>query len=182
MMTRLPIVPSRLSAGMPGLAVPSQPSPASELYLVARVGTERFAFPVAQVEMVVDAPHLSWVPGAPDGLLGQMRHRDRTVRAFAAGWALGVPPAADTDPRSGTALILRVGELRVAVVVDDAEDLQMVPAETVRSAPVGADPEGVLRGVCCSLGGGRDVVGLVVIDALVARVTADAALASLSAR
>ena len=179
-MTRVPPIASRVSGGRPGLAAPS--SPVTELYLVARVGTECFAFPVAQVEEVVDAPSVSWVPGAPDGLLGQMRHRDRTVRAYAASWAFGVRQAMDAGTRSGTALILRAGELRVAVVVDDAEDLQMVPPETVRAVPIGADPEGILRGVCVAVGRGRDLVSLVLVDALVSRATAGTALACGGAR
>lgn len=179
-MNLVPPSGSRVSGGRPGLAAP--PPLVTELYLVTRVGTECFAFPVSHVEEVVDAPSVSWVPDAPDGLLGQMRYRDRTVRAYAAGWAFGVQQATEVGTGSGTALVLRAGELRVAVVVDDAEDLQMVPSETVRAAPAGTDPEGVLRGVCFGTGRGRELVSLVRIDALVARATAGEALVSGSAR
>jgi chemotaxis signal transduction protein len=179
-MNRVPPGGSRVSGGRPVLAAP--PPPVTELYLVTRVGTECFAFPVAQVEEVVDAPSVSWVPGAPDGLLGQMRYRDRTVRAYGAGWAFGVQPRTEAGTGSGTALMLRAGELRVAVVVDEAEDLQMVPSETVRAAPLGTDPEGVLRGVCFATGRGRELVSLVRVDALVARATAGKSLVSGNAR
>jgi chemotaxis signal transduction protein len=169
---------SRVSGGRPPLAAPL----AAELYLVTRVGAECFAFPVAQVDEVVDAPSTSLVPGAPDGLLGQMRYRDRTVRVFAAGWAFGVRQAPETQTGFGTALMLRVGGLRVAVMVDDVEDLQMVPSESVRAAPVGTDPEGVLRGVCFATERGRELVSLVRVDALVARATAGNAVGSENVR
>lgn len=178
-MNRVPPSVSRVSGSRPALAAPP---PVTELYLVARLGTECFAFPARQVEEVVDAPRVSWVPGAPDGLLGQMRYRDRTVGAYAAGWLFGVQPATEVGTGSGTAVILRAGELRVAVVVDDAEDLQLVPWETVRAVPLGTDPEGILRGVCFAAGRGPDLVSLVRVDALVARATAGEALVSGSAR
>jgi chemotaxis signal transduction protein len=163
-MIRTPRSTRRVGGGLPP-ALASAP-PVAELHLVTLVGTERFAFPVAHVEEVIDAPRLSWVPGAPDGLLGQMRHRDRTVSAYDAGAAFGVRRANGT----GTALILRDDAARVAVVVDDAEDLQLVAPESVRAVPTGADADGVLRGVC--IAAGRGLMSLVRVDALVARVTA----------
>jgi chemotaxis signal transduction protein len=78
--------------------------------------------------------------------------------------------------------MLRVGGLRVAVMVDDVEDLQMVPSESVRAAPVGTDPEGVLRGVCFATERGRELVSLVRVDALVARATAGNAVGSENVR
>jgi chemotaxis signal transduction protein len=179
-MSRVPPRPSRVSGGRPGFAAPSPP--VAELCLVTRVGTECFAFPVAQVEEVVDAPNVSWVPGAPDGLLGQMRYHDRTVRAYASAWAFGVQPAKDAGTAWRTALILRAGDVRVAFVVDEVEDLQMVQPETVRAVPVGSDPEGVLRGVCFTAGVGRELVSLVRVDALVAHATAGEAVFGGSAR
>jgi len=114
------------------------------MHVVARVGSERFAFRVADVEEVLDAPELVAVPAAPAGLAGQLPHRSHTVRAYDAAWAFGIA-------RSGTAttaLVLRVADDRVALLVDDVEDLAALDAADMRPAPAGTDPAGVLRGVC----------------------------------
>ena len=146
------------------------------LHLVARVGTERFAFPVAQVDEVIDAPGISWVPGARGGLLGQLDLRDRTLSAYDGAWALGIrrdaAAAANAAGGVGTALVLRDRNERVALVVDDAEDLRMVEPQSVRAVPGGADAEGVLRGVCIASERDRRLVGLVRVSALFARVAA----------
>ena len=114
------------------------------MHVVARVGSERFAFRVADVEEVLDAPELVAVPAAPAGLLGQLPHRAQTVRAYDAAWAFGIA-------RSGTAttaLVLRVADVRVALLVDDVEDLAALEAADMRPARAGTDSAGVLRGVC----------------------------------
>lgn len=149
----------------------------AELHLVTRVGGERFAFPVLRVEEAVDSPHLSWVPRAVDGLVGQLRHRGRTVSAFDSGWLFGVQRL----PGATTALVLRDGEARVAIVVDDVEDLLLVEPESVRAVPAGADQEDILRGVCLAPDAGRSLVGLVHVDALLARALARAALPAATA-
>jgi len=96
------------SVGRGRASVFAQMPVAAELHLVARVGAERFAFPVAQVEEVIDAPDVTWVPLAPAGLLGQLRYRDRTVSAFDGGWALGVAREGTT----GSAVVLSEGVRR----------------------------------------------------------------------
>ena len=173
-MIRTPRSTGRVGAGRPPVLAPTPR--VAELHLVTLVGTERFAFPAAFVDEVVDAPLLSWVPDAPPGLLGQMRYRDRTVSAYDAALVLGVRRTRDT----GTALVLRDGGVRVVVVVDDAEDLQLVEPDSVRAVPVGADADGMLRGVCIAAGCG--LMSLVRVDALVARATARDALVEGSAR
>jgi chemotaxis-related protein WspB len=114
------------------------------MHVVARVGTERFAFRVADVEEVLDAPALIAVPDAPSGLAGQLLHRDQTVRAYDGAWVFGIPRVG----RAGTALVLRVAADRVAILVDDVEDLAALDADAIRTPPAGTDPAGLLRGVC----------------------------------
>ncbi|HLA90853.1 MAG TPA: chemotaxis protein CheW [Gemmatimonadaceae bacterium] len=156
------------SVGRGRASVFAQMPVAAELHLVARVGAERFAFPVAQVEEVIDAPDVTWVPLAPAGLLGQLRYRDRTVSAFDGGWALGVAREGTT----GSAVVLSEGVRRLALVVDDVEDLQMIEPASVRAVPPGADADGVLRGVCVAGWRGGGLAGLVWVSALVGRATA----------
>ncbi len=143
-------------------AVPERGA-ARPLHVVARVGGERFAFPVTDVEEVIDAPQIDWVPGAAHGLAGQMRYRDRTVSAFDGGWALGVTRTAD----GGTALILRDGTRRFAVMVDDVDDLTSFAPDAVHAVPAGTDSDGVLSGVW--LAGAAQLVGLVNTEALLIR-------------
>ena len=141
------------------------------MHVVARLGDERFAFRVADVEEVVDAPALIAVPNAPKGLAGQFVHRDRTVSAFDGSWTFGVARASET----GTALVLRVDDDRMAIVVDDVEDLTSLDPDGVRAAPAGTDPGGLLRGVCLPRAGGASaasLIGVVNTVAVVARVSA----------
>jgi chemotaxis signal transduction protein len=114
------------------------------MHVVARVGQERFAFRVADAEEVIDRPQLVRVPNAPAGLVGQFEHRGRMVSAFDAGWMFDV----ERDPTSETALVLRVADDRLALLVDDVEDLTALDTDAVRPTPAGADPAGLLRGVC----------------------------------
>lgn len=140
------------------------------MHVVARIGDERFAFRVADVEEVVDAPALIAVPNAPDGLAGQFVHRDRTVSAFDGGWTFGIARAGG----AGTALVLRVADDRMAIVADDVEDLTALDADGVRATPPGTDPVGLLRGVCLPRAGGATadgLIGVVNTVAVVARVS-----------
>lgn len=141
------------------------------MHVVARVGTERFAFRVAEVEEALDAPGLVAVPNAPAGMRGQLVHRERTVSAYDAAWAFGVTRAGE-PASTGTALVLRVADDRVALVVDDVEDLASLDSGTMRPAPAGTDPNGLLRGVCLPRAGGaarRSLIGVVNTVAVVAR-------------
>lgn len=146
------------------------------MHVIARVGGERFAFRVADVEEVLDAPALMPVPGAPPGLSGQLRHRGRTVSAYDSRWSFGIERRASTrstrtDRGAGTALILRVAADRVALLVDDVEDLTALDSDALRAAPAGTDPSGLLRGVFLPREGGNThvLVGVVNVVAVVAR-------------
>jgi chemotaxis signal transduction protein len=143
----------------------------ARLHVVARIGDERFAFPVTDVEEARDAPDVSWAPGAGAGFVGQLRSRDRNVSAYDAGWALGVR----RDGLAGGALVLRHGEIRVAMLVDDVEDLVMVEPRWVRRVPGGADDDAVLSGVYRAPRRQGGLVCLVRVGALVAHITTLAA-------
>lgn len=154
-----------------GLAAAADSLGASDtMHVVARVGDERFAFRVADVEEVIDAPALIAVPNAPPGLSGQFSHRDRTVSAYDAAWAFGI----DRRGGAGTALVLRVAGDRTALIVDDVDDLTSLDPGALQPTPAGADPSGLLRGVCLPPSGSGDwsLVGVVNAVALVARVSA----------
>jgi chemotaxis signal transduction protein len=138
------------------------------LHVIARVGAERFAFHVGDVEEVLDGPAVQWVPSGVPGLVGHLRLRDRTVRAFDGAWAFDVARAG----HDATALVLRAGDARVALVVDDVDDLATLDATDVRPVPLGADPHGLLRGVTFHHGRDRALVSLVHVPSLMARAEA----------
>ncbi len=137
------------------------------LHIVARVGAERFAFPVAGVEEALDAPAVAWVPVAPDGMTGQLLHRDRMIPAWDAGWAFRLA----TPAAGGAALVLRDGTRRVAFVVDDVLEMARIEADDIRAVPGGADLDGVLSGICFATDGGNTLLNIVRVDALVARLS-----------
>ncbi len=154
--------------------------PAARLHIIVRVGGEEFAFPVADVEEALDAPAVEWVPVAPPGMLGQLRHRGRMVSAWDARWAFGLsrdgPDARQATARA--ALVLRDGVRRLALLVDDVVEIARVEPESVQAVPDGADSDGALSGVCLAGRGGNALVNLVRVEALVARASSQVTLGS----
>jgi chemotaxis signal transduction protein len=168
----------------------------SEPYIIARVGGERFGFATRDVEEALDAPTVGWVPVAQHGLLGQMRHRDRTVSAFDGGWLFGLTRRARSGETSenaaatalattlatalattlATALVLRDGDRRMALIVDDVEDLCAIDMQGVRPVPRGADVDGVLRGVVFAPAPLEGLLSLVRVSALIDRATSGVAV------
>ncbi|MGH7653355.1 MAG: chemotaxis protein CheW [Gemmatimonadaceae bacterium] len=140
------------------------------LHIIARMGGEHFAFPAAEIEEAVDAPAVEWVPVAPEGMLGQLAHRGRMVGAWDAGWLFRLAaPAA-----GGAALLVRDGERRFAVVVDDVTEMVRIDPAQVRATPPGADTDGVLRGIWFRARrrvgrAGTPLVNVVRVEALAAR-------------
>jgi len=131
-------------------------------HLVARVGTERFAFALGLVVEALDAPSLHDLPRRPAGMLGTLRHRGRTLPVWDAERAFGVGRAGG----QGTALVFHDGARGVALLVDDAEDILQIADDAVRVAPAGADGDGLLCGVYKNHG---TLVNVVRVNVLVAR-------------
>ena len=140
------------------------------LHVVARVGDERFAFPVSQVEEAVDAPAVELVAAAPAGMLGQLPHRGRMVAAWRAGWAFRLTTPAGAAV-TGVALVLRDGPRRVALVVDDVMGMARIDPAEIHAVPDGADLDGVLAGVCLLAELGNTLVSIVRVDVLAAIVS-----------
>jgi chemotaxis signal transduction protein len=137
--------------------------------LLFRVGRERFALELRAVEEALDIVGIALheVPGRGTAMLGILPLRDAFVPLYAAAGPLGVSEAA-----VNTALVFRRGSGRVALAVTDAEDVLTLDLENVRPAPHG-DAEGLLLGV---LQLGKDLIGIVDGDALLALCRADPSL------
>lgn len=136
--------------------------------LLFRVGHERFAVELSAVEEAVDlgGAGVTDVPGRTAAMLGVVTLRGTLMPLYAAAVPLRV---ADATP--ATALLFRVGGGRVALAVDDADDVLVADLATVRPSPhEGGD---LLLGV---LQLDRDLVGVLDGAALVAACRADSPL------
>jgi chemotaxis signal transduction protein len=131
-------------------------------HLLARVGHERFAFPLESVIEAIDAPALHDPPWRPDGMLGTLRHRGQTLPVWDAGNAFGI----QRTGAPGTALVLGDAGRQLALLVDDAEDIMKVDGDAVRALPTAGDGESLLVGVVQDAKG---LVNVVRVDVLVSR-------------
>jgi chemotaxis signal transduction protein len=138
--------------------------------LLFRVGRERFALELRGVEEALDIGGIALhdVPRRSTSMLGILPLRDALVPLYAAAGPLGV-----SDADVNTALVFRRGGGRVALAVTDAEDVLTLDLENVRPAPHGDDADGVLLGV---LQLGKDLIGIVESEALLALCRADPSL------
>ena len=107
-----------------------------------RVGSERFALRLSEVEEAVESPVLHPLPEMRRGLLGVCALRGRLVPVYAPSQPLGV--RLDTPT---VALVLAGLARPLAIAVDDVEDVFTLTAAELRGAPGTDDPDGVLLGV-----------------------------------
>ncbi len=106
-----------------------------------RIGPERFALRLADVDEAVEAPVLHPLPDLPRHVLGVLAMRGRLVPVHAPTHVLGVGIGS-----LGVALVLH-GDPPLALAVDDVEDVLMIQPRTLHDAPGVDDPDGVLVGV-----------------------------------
>ena len=127
--------------------------------LLFRVGRESFAAPLAEVEEAVDVATLHDLPGATGALRGVVVVRDALVPAYSAEAVLGARAEAPA-----TVLVVRRGDTRLALLVDDVIDVIPIPREGLQPAP-GGGASGVVVGVAPH---GARLVALLDMGALVA--------------
>jgi purine-binding chemotaxis protein CheW len=132
--------------------------------LLFRVGRELFATELRGVEEAVDLTAIEAVPHAP-GSDSRSRSiftlRGTLVPLFSPAQALGVAPG-----EAATALVVRDGRGRIAILADDVEDVLTLRDGELRPVPAGNGRDaGVLRGVVRR---GTTLVALVDLDALIA--------------
>jgi purine-binding chemotaxis protein CheW len=132
--------------------------------LVFRVGGERFGVDLGAVEEALDLGGVHHVPEMPPAMLGVVTVRDALTPVYSPRDALGVELA-----RGECALVFRCGRLRVAISVDDVDDIMTIDLSDLRDVPVTESGAGVLLGVARHA------------DALLALVDADALLAACQA-
>lgn len=134
--------------------------------LLFRVGHELFAAPLASVEEAVELPAIRHLPEMADDMLGMFALRGRMMPIYSPSRPLGVSLGAAPT----AALVVRAGAQRVALAVDDVDDVLDLDLGTLRDAPGVEDADGILLGVARR---GRDLVAVLDGDALVAACLTD---------
>lgn len=127
--------------------------------LIFRVGAELFALDLAAVEEALELPAVHRVPEMPAAMLGVFELRERLLPVYSPARSLGV----ELSIENAVALVLHVLDRRIALAVDDVEDVLRVDLTQLRRSPVPDGGEGVLLGVVRS---GRDLVTLIHGEAL----------------
>ncbi len=140
-----------------------------ERLLLARVGTETFAFPLAEVVEVTEvseAREVTPLALAPAGVAGQSVYRDRLLPVIDGGTLLGVPRTS----AGGVLLVIEVDGERVAIWADDVLDMVTVEERRLRPVPAGSGAAGALLRAVVDLGQG--IAALVSMDDVRASVRA----------
>lgn len=110
--------------------------------LMFRVANEHFAVELGVVEEVIDIPPIHHVPEMPDAMLGVITVRGSLTSLYSPGRALGLPPAA-----GASALVFRRGRARVALSIDDVDDVVTLDLATLRDAPDPTSDRALVLGV-----------------------------------
>jgi len=129
--------------------------------LLFRVGRELFATPLAAIDEAVELEEVRAIPEMPASMLGVTDLRGRMIPIYSPARSLGV----ELGAAPAAALVVRAGERRMALAVDDVEDVLDVDLGTLRDAPGSDDADGVLAGVVRH---GRTLVAVLDGESLVA--------------
>jgi purine-binding chemotaxis protein CheW len=109
--------------------------------LLFRIGAESFAFDLAAAEEAVELVSVHAVPDMPDAMLGVFDLRGRLVPVYS--------PAAVLRAQAGDAgvlLLMRAGDRRVGIVVDDVQDVVVLGRAMLRPPP-SIEGDGLVLGV-----------------------------------
>ncbi|HEU5183713.1 MAG TPA: chemotaxis protein CheW [Gemmatimonadaceae bacterium] len=135
--------------------------------LLFRIGAERFAIDLAAVEEAIELPAVHHLPEMPEHLLGVFELRGRLVPIYSPQRVLGVRLAAR---EAAAVLVLRAGEKRLGLAVDDVDDVLTIDGRSVRRAPIPDNEDSVLLGVVRR---GADLIALVDGESLALACLAD---------
>ena len=174
------ILPGRLTpvAGMTAVPATSVPAQSKRLrervrlragiadLLLFRVANEMFALELVESEEAIDLPSISALPESTAGMLGVFSIRETLVSAYSAGVVLGV-----VSESPSTALVLRGRDRKVALVVDDVDDVATIVLEDLHEPPV-VEADGLILGVFRHNG---QLVALLDADTLLASCRAEGA-------
>jgi purine-binding chemotaxis protein CheW len=128
--------------------------------LLFRVADESFAIDLSAVEEAVDIPPVHHVPEMPHAMLGVITVRGMLTAVYSPAAALGVGLHDGTS-----ALIFRRDRSRVAVVVDEVDDVVSLDLTLLRDTPTLEANDGAVLGVVRQ---GDSLVALVDVEELLA--------------
>jgi chemotaxis signal transduction protein len=137
----------------------------AERVLIARVGSEHFAFAIGAVREALDGADVSALPLLPRGVIGQCAHRGDLIPVLDPSVLFG------TTATSPQTILVFVAEPPFAIAVDDVTDMITVEARARRTLPAGADRTGMLDGLLS-----QDGVLAGVVDMATLRATAGSLL------
>jgi purine-binding chemotaxis protein CheW len=157
------LTPNRPIAAVPGPVI--RPKPAAKAaprtlrerastraghadVLMFRVANEHFAVELSAVEEAIDVPPIHHVPEMPDAMLGVITVRGSLTSLYSPRRALGLPPAGGQS-----ALVFRRGRARVALSIDDVDDVLTLDLTTLRDAPDPTSDRALVLGVARHGGG-----------------------------
>lgn len=110
--------------------------------LVFTLGDERFAFDVRALDEALARPVIDPSPASDDPVVaGLARVGTRSMLVYDAGALLGVPRRDE-----GQLLLLRAGDGRIALLVDDVDDVMVLDFATLQPPPFDTEDE-LLLGV-----------------------------------
>jgi purine-binding chemotaxis protein CheW len=134
--------------------------------LVFRIGAELFATDLRTVEEAVEGVDVRAIPDAGGSMLGIFALRDRTLPMYSLSRVMGL---ASSDHAAMT-LVMRPSTDRIALAVDEVDDVFDAALSDVRPAPTPSE-DGLLLGV---LWRGTELVTLLDAEAVVAACLASA--------
>ena len=135
--------------------------------LVFRVGPELFATALTAVEEALELPQVSAIPEMTRCMLGVVTLLGRMLPTYSPARPLGIT----LERHDAAALVIRAGERRIALAVDDVDDVFTLDLATLRAAPTaGAERDALLVGVARR---GGDLVAVLDAESLVSACLSD---------
>jgi purine-binding chemotaxis protein CheW len=126
---------------------------------VFRVAKELFAIELRAVEEAVEGVEAQAIPDAPPTMLGIFALRDRTLPMYALARVLTL----SEREAAAMTLVLRPSASRIALAVDEVDDVFDAPLGGVRPAPT-PENDGLVLGVVWR---GNELITLLDADTLV---------------
>jgi purine-binding chemotaxis protein CheW len=158
------VVPSLPAVGTASLRAQARDRRGQAEILLFRVANERFGIELSAVDEAIDIPPVHHVPEMPAAMLGVITVRGIITSVYSPAAALGLALHDGTS-----ALIFRRGRSRLAVVVDEVDDVTTLDLSLLRDAPALDAGDGIVLGVVRQR------------DALLALLDADSLLAACQA-
>lgn len=124
--------------------------------LAFMAGGERYAMDLRDIGEIIEAGAVTAIPGAPAAVTGLSTLRDEPLLMVSLAGLLGLPPGPQTK-----ALVVKHGELRVGLLLDDIDGIVQFPLSALRAL---GEAAGDIAGVLHDAAG--TVLGLLSVERL----------------